>query len=65
VRCYIRIQGFLGIFANIQYSGFDLQFLERRDEMQGFYDATQLAETCDAWDSYVSESGLVQDDSGV
>jgi len=53
------------MFADIQCSGFDLQFLERRDEMQGFYDATQLAETCDAWDSYVSESGLVQDDSGV
>jgi hypothetical protein len=33
--------------------------------MQNFYDATQLGETCDAWDSYVSESGLVQDDSGV
>jgi hypothetical protein len=56
---------FFGGFANIQCSGFDLQFLERRDEMQGFYDATQLEATCDAWDSYVSESGLVQDDSGV
>jgi hypothetical protein len=33
--------------------------------MQSFYDASQLEATCDAWDSYVSESGLVQDDSGV
>lgn len=46
-------------------SGFDLQFLERRDEMAAMYNATQLTETCDAWDSYVAESGLVQDDSGV
>jgi hypothetical protein len=53
------------MFANCWDLGFDLQFLERRDEMQGFYDVTQLTETCDAWDEYVSESGLVQDDSGV
>jgi hypothetical protein len=54
-----------GSLLTFWFSGFDLQFLERRDEMQSFYDATQLGETCDAWDSYVSASGLVQDDSGV
>jgi hypothetical protein len=54
-----------GYLLTFWFSGFDLQFLERRDEMQNFYDASQLEATCDAWDSYVSESGLVQDDSGV
>jgi hypothetical protein len=47
------------------YAGFDLQFLERKEEMAEMYNATQLAATCDAWDEYVTESGLVQEDSGV
>lgn len=61
---FVSFEGFspLTLFC---FAGFDLQFLERKDEMLGFYDADQLAETCDAWDSYVEASGLVQDDSGV
>jgi hypothetical protein len=49
----------------LDYAGFDLQFLERKEEMGAMYNATQLTATCDAWDEYVAESGLVQDDSGV
>lgn len=47
------------------FQGFDLQLLERRDEMTDMYNATQLQSTCDAWDEYVEDSGLVQEDSGV
>lgn len=46
-------------------SGFDLQFLERRDEMEGMYNATRLSKTCDAWNAYVEASGVEQEDSGV
>jgi hypothetical protein len=49
----------------LDYAGFDLQFLERKEEMGAMYNATQLTATCNAWDEYVAESGLVQDDSGV
>lgn len=45
--------------------GFDLQFVERQDEIAALYNATQLQDTCDAWDAYVQEDGIVQEDSGV
>lgn len=47
------------------FLGFDLQLLERRDEMMDMYNATQLQSTCDAWDEHVEDTGLVQEDSGV
>jgi len=47
------------------FSGFDLQFVERRDEMAAMYNATQLSKTCDTWDEYVADTALVQEDSGV
>lgn len=46
-------------------TGFDLQFVERKEEMLDIYNATQLQETCSAWDAYVEEAYVVQEDSGV
>ena len=46
-------------------TGFDLQFVERKEEMFGIYNATQLQETCSAWDAYAEEADVVQEDSGV
>jgi hypothetical protein len=62
----IDFNRWFGLFMlTLNHAGFDLQFLERKEEMAAMYNATQLAATCDAWDEYVAESGLVQDDSGV
>ncbi|CZR70195.1 related to laccase precursor [Phialocephala subalpina] len=45
--------------------GFDLQLVERYSEISGLIDYDTLNSTCVAWDSYVSEGDIVQDDSGV
>ncbi|KAM0724314.1 hypothetical protein Q7P37_000196 [Cladosporium fusiforme] len=45
--------------------GFALQFVERQSEISALYDSSTMDATCDAWDSYVSSDGIVQEDSGV
>lgn len=45
--------------------GFALQIVERQSEIAALVDTDRLSEGCAAWDTYVSESGVVEDDSGV
>jgi FtsP/CotA-like multicopper oxidase with cupredoxin domain len=45
--------------------GFALQLVERYSEIAALIDYDTLNSTCAAWDTYVTESSLVQDDSGV
>ena len=42
-----------------------MQFVERKEEMLGMYNATRLRETCNGWDEYVEDADVVQEDSGV
>ena len=45
--------------------GLAVQILERETEFVSLMDSTVLNSTCDAWDTYVAEDDIVQDDSGV
>ncbi|KAH7407626.1 Cupredoxin [Cadophora sp. MPI-SDFR-AT-0126] len=45
--------------------GFALQLVERIDEITALTDYDTLNSTCTAWDTYVDESGVVSEDSGV
>ncbi|PVH84523.1 multicopper oxidase [Cadophora sp. DSE1049] len=45
--------------------GFALQLVERIDEITALIDYDTLNSTCTAWDTYVDESGVVSEDSGV
>jgi len=45
--------------------GFALQLVERIDEIPALTDYDTLNSTCTAWDTYVDESGVVSEDSGV
>ncbi|OBT62136.1 hypothetical protein VE03_08311 [Pseudogymnoascus sp. 23342-1-I1] len=45
--------------------GFALQLVERASEITALIDDTVLSDTCTAWNTYVSTSGVVSDDSGV
>lgn len=48
-----------------QDEGLDLQFIERRSEIDALVNATTLDDTCAAWNDYLAISSLVQDNSGV
>jgi FtsP/CotA-like multicopper oxidase with cupredoxin domain len=45
--------------------GFALQLVERYSEIAALTDYDTLNSTCTAWDSYVTTSGVEEDDSGV
>jgi hypothetical protein len=45
--------------------GFALKFVERYDEIAALYNATELEAGCKTWDTWQTDDGLVQDDSGV
>ncbi|RFU23841.1 hypothetical protein B7463_g12498, partial [Scytalidium lignicola] len=45
--------------------GLALQLAERASEIPALVDDTVLSDTCTAWNSYGSSSGVVEDDSGV
>lgn len=45
--------------------GFALQLIERESEISALQNITSITETCNNWDTYTAESGLVQDDSGI
>lgn len=44
--------------------GFALQYVERYSEIAALYNATEFQDTCNAWETYLEESGKIQDDSG-
>ncbi|KAF2972509.1 laccase [Xylaria multiplex] len=45
--------------------GFALQLVERNSEILASIDATALADTCSAWNTYQDAAGIEQEDSGV
>jgi len=45
--------------------GFALQLLERQTEIPALIDGDSLNSTCTAWDTYVEEYDIEQDDSGI
>lgn len=45
--------------------GFAIQFLERYDEIADLIDFDSMNSTCSAWDTYVTETSVTADDSGV
>jgi FtsP/CotA-like multicopper oxidase with cupredoxin domain len=45
--------------------GFALQFVEQYDVIQSLLDSDTLTDSCDAWESHVSQSSIEQDDSGI
>jgi hypothetical protein len=50
-----------------QNLGLALQFVEDRDSIVelDLFDAAVMNDTCAAWDSYLAESGLSQEDDGI
>lgn len=45
--------------------GFALQLVERYSEIPALVDSTIMSDICTAWESYVDESGVEADDSGI
>lgn len=45
--------------------GFAIQFLERYDEARALIDYDTLNSTCEAWDAYVTESSVEEEDDGI
>ncbi|CAI7588021.1 unnamed protein product [Penicillium palitans] len=45
--------------------GFAIQFLERYSEARKLIDYDTLNSTCEAWDAYVTESSVEQEDDGI
>ncbi|KXT07171.1 hypothetical protein AC578_2414 [Pseudocercospora eumusae] len=45
--------------------GFALQFIERYDEIASIYNATQLEDNCNTWDTWAEEVSIEDDGSGV
>lgn len=45
--------------------GFAIQFLERYEEARKLIDCEPLYENCKAWDKYVNESGVEEEDDGI
>lgn len=45
--------------------GFAIQFLEQYDEARALIDYDTLNSTCEAWDAYVEESSVEQEDDGI
>lgn len=45
--------------------GFDLQVVERYDDIVTLMDETSFQDNCDAWNTYVEGNSVVQDDAGV
>ena len=45
--------------------GLAVQFLERKSEIAGNMDLTQLAPQCSAWDNYYATSPFKKEDSGL
>lgn len=45
--------------------GFALQFVERYDEIAGLYNSTELEDSCEAWSTFQTSAGILQDDDGI
>lgn len=45
--------------------GFAIQFLERYEEARKLIDYSSLQSECKAWDEYVEESSVEQEDDGI
>lgn len=45
--------------------GFAIQFIERESEIYDLIDGDDLTSNCKAWDTYVTDDDIVEDDSGI
>jgi Putative multicopper oxidases len=45
--------------------GFAIQFLERYSDARKLIDYDTLNSTCEAWDAYITEASVEQEDDGI